>query len=506
MAMLAERKNALDSDVLLGLSPSTSLSDFESRHSNLGQALLALGRNSGPENLKTHLDRMLASFNQALRENSILTMLPNYSINPTGNESGHFLVIDLGGSTLRVAVISISEPGPGLSRADRVKIVASEKWSVENDFKTIDTAFFRWIASKIKQVVDSQDVVAAGSVFTTGITWSFALESTSYNRANICHVGKGYVVGKDVINQDLKMLLETNVLKYENIKIDVQAIINDSLAVYAAAAFTDSKTRLAMVLGTGFNVCCNLNASEDIHPLKQLGGPLVLFNTELSLFGHNFVELHTRYDTVIDSHFRHSLNFLPHMTLDPDTQEIFQPAELLTAGRYLPEIVRLIVVELIECKEIFTQQKNFGELYTPYDGFSGELLCFISENDDHAKISAALAKNYGWNVDLIPDTDITSLKLVVEAVIRRAAFVVAASMIAFMKLLQSHNGSINTNVVSVGYVGSVMEYFHRYRYMIAQLVNESSDMVDMGMRLEFHLVNESSLVGAAIGAAYHSYA
>ena len=50
-------------------------------------------------------------------------MLPNYNVSPTGDEHGQYLVIDLGGSTLRIAVVDISKPHPNLSRSERITIV-----------------------------------------------------------------------------------------------------------------------------------------------------------------------------------------------------------------------------------------------------------------------------------------------------------------------------------------------------------------------------------------------
>lgn len=502
--MLATEKPALPNDVLLGMGPYTSVSDTEPRVSALSQALFQFGRNVDVELLGMYADEFVADFDQALSEDSQLSMLPNYCINPSGDEFGDFLVIDLGGSTLRVAIVSISAPSEKEEIRSRVHIVVSNQWTVDNAKKTIDAAFFRWIGCKIKETVESQSVVLALAIITTGITWSFALDSTSYNTANVCHVGKGYVVSKDVVGKDLKQLLEGSVSQHQQMRIDVQSIINDSLAVYAASAFVDNKTKMAMVLGTGLNMCCNLKVSPRIHKNKQLGPESILFNSELSFFGHHLSrDLFTKYDTMIDGRFKANLHFLPHMSTDPETHEIFQPSELLTSGRYLPELVRLAVVDLIENKEMFVQQKKLDLLYTAYDGLTGQLLCLISECDDNAQIAEALAAYYGWNADLICLNDVVRLKLLVDAAIRRAAFVVATCIISFIKLIASHNGGLDTNVVCIGYVGSVMEHFHRYRNLIAKFVNQCPDMVEMGVLVELQLVNESSLVGAAIGAAYN---
>lgn len=472
----------------------------------MAKALYDFSRGVDLGSLGVHADGMVRAFDEALAYKDALTMLPNYSINPTGEEQGCYLVIDLGGSTLRVAIVDVA-PNDGIDdRSHRISIVTSKKWIVDNGAKTIDKNFFKWIGSKIAETIDSQNVMKRDQIIYTGITWSFALELTSFNRANVCHAGKGYYVCDEVKGHDLKGLLELSLLEHFNIRLDVKSILNDSLAVYAAGSFIDKKTKLALVLGTGLNMCCSLNFSDKILESKHLGGEKnILFNTELSLFGDNIIDdIFTSYDTQIDPRFKHNLHFAPHMELDPETNTIFQPTELLTSGRYLPELVRLALVESISNDEMFANQKqNLHQLTKAYEGFTGELMCHISEADDNNEIALALAKHYGWDQSKILMNDVVSLKLLVDAVVRRAAFVVATCIVSLIKLLVEHNGKLETDVVKIGFVGSVLEYFNRYRDLIMNYANECQDMMDMNVKIQLRSVEESSIVGAAIGAAYH---
>lgn len=493
-----------DSDLLLGLSPTTSISDMDTI-SVLGHAVELFTRSIDPAALDAHAAKMTASFNESLLEGSELTMLPNFSIHPTGDEHGNFLVIDLGGSTLRVAVISISPPLEGVTREERVQLVTSRKWQVDNSNKVVDDKFFAWIGSNIKATLESQSVILADATINTGITWSFALESTSYNSAKILHMGKGYEVSKDIQGRDLKQVLEASVLKHHQLKINVESIINDSLAVYAAGSFIDSNTKLAMVLGTGLNFCCQLATLDRIHDLKHLGSEEeLLFNSETSLFGQEMVEpFATKYDCIIDSRFGAVPGFAPHMSLDPETNAIFQPSELLASGRYLPELVRLVFVELVEKGELFTNQKQLGRIHAPYEGVDGEFLCFVHECDDDLQVAAKIEKQFGWASGLVLPSEVMSVRLLVDAVIRRAAFIVAISIVAFINLLATHNGEMSNKVVTIGYVGSVMTYFNNLRSMIGDYVNQCSFAREQGVQVVLQEVHESSVVGAAIGAACH---
>ena len=449
-------------------------------------------------NLGVYSEELLGDVKHSLRENSPITMLPNYNISPTGEEHGLYLVIDLGGSTLRIAVVDISKPHPKLSRTERITIVVEKSWIIGNDFKRIDYEFFKYIGSKINEILVGQNVIDVNSVINTGITWSFPLETTNYNSGRIKHVSKGYTVGEDIYGKDLKTVLEETLRQEYGLALEVNSILNDSLAVYSAGCFIDSNMKLAMVLGTGINMCCSLKKSSEICRYKMLADA-TLFNCELSLFGQNLCkDFATKYDSIIDQRFaRTQHHFKTFMGPDPHTQTLFQPHELMTSGRYLPELTRLVVVDLIEAGEIF-QNVDCQLFYEEYGGFSGELMCFVHETDDYNDIHVKLCKAYGWTG--IGRSDVVCLKEVVSCIIKRAAFIVANAIIAFFKLL---GGDELCGDVTIGYVGSVLNYFHEYRRLIIEYVNNAAEAKQLGVTIDLKLIDNSSIIGAAIGAAYY---
>lgn len=456
------------------------------------------------DNLNVYSEQVCEDFKAALVDNSEITMLPNYIISPNGEECGQYLVIDLGGSTLRVAVVDIDEPTGIKSREERVSVVMEKKWIIANDFKKIDYGFFKFIGSKISEVLLSQKVLDTKAVINTGITWSFPLETTSYNSGKIRHVSKGYTIGEDIYDQDLKMVLEKVMKEEHGMIMDVRSILNDSLAVYSAGCFIDDHMKLAMVLGTGLNLCCSLNSSDDLHPDKFLGNS-TLFNCEASLFGQNLcATFATKYDGIVDARFKQdNLHFKTFMEADPITKTLFQPHELMTSGRYLPELTRLVLVDLIEAGEIFQNVSGLEKILTEdYDGFSGEVMCFIHETDDYDKINEKLCDTYSWTSVSI--NDIITLKQVIDCIIKRAAFIVANTIIAFFKLLAQYSDDELQGDVTIGYVGSVLNYFNDYRSLIINYVNNNDVSKKLGVKIDLKLIDNSSIIGAAIGAAYYS--
>ncbi|RCK63970.1 N-acetylglucosamine kinase 1 [Candida viswanathii] len=227
--------------------------------------------------------------------------------------------------------------------------------------------------------------------------------------------------------------------------VEVCSILNDSLAVYSAGCFIDDNMKLAMVLGTGLNMCCSLNKSDELHPEKLLG-ETTLFNCEASLFGQNLCDT------------------------------------FATNGRYLPELTRLVLVDLVAAGEIFQNVGSLDKiLHEEYDGFSGEVMCLVHETEDYDKINEKLCEVYSWT-----------------------RFIVANTILAFFKLLEKYSHDKLLGDVTIGYVGSVLNYFHDYRSLIISYVNNNEEAKKLGLKIDLKLIDNSSIIGAAIGAAYYS--
>lgn len=124
----------------------------------------------------------------------------------------------------------------------------------------------------------------------------------------------------------------------------MEAVVNDSSAALLARAYLDQCTRFAVILGTGMNAAMYLpvtalgpnkfgNRPQSWHDVAKR----VILNVELSMFGKNILAT-TKWD-----------EYLNATHLLPD----YQPFEQLVSGRYLGEIVRLILVEAIQIAGLF---------------------------------------------------------------------------------------------------------------------------------------------------------
>lgn len=144
------------------------------------------------------------------------------------------------------------------------------------------------------------------------------------------------VEGKDVVG-----LLKEAIARRGDIKIDVAAILNDTTGCLMSCAWKNPKCRIGMIIGTGTNACYledidNVGTwDEDNNEPKH-----VIINTEWGAFG-NQGELDfilTKWDKEVD---RESIN---------PGKQLF---EKMISGMYMGEVVRQVIVDLIEEGLIF---------------------------------------------------------------------------------------------------------------------------------------------------------
>ena len=169
------------------------------------------------------------------------------------------------------------------------------------------------------------------------LAWSFPIEQTSPRSGKVMPMGKGFNATHGVEGQDLSELI-MQACGARGLNVQMRAIVNDGTATLLAQAYRNPSTRMSLILGTGTNVGIYLPVST-LGKGKMTGRPAswhsaakhVLINTEISMFGKDILPTTTWDDELNARHMR------------PD----FQPFEYLTTGRYLGEIVRLVLVDAI---------------------------------------------------------------------------------------------------------------------------------------------------------------
>ena len=123
-------------------------------------------------------------FQKKLQESDIC-MLPSYSHRfPTGNETGLFLDLDVGGSTLRIALVELrGSPGGDV----RTNIKMQQEFPMDDAIKNLrGTAFFHWIASCVHNIFFNKDMLQDLHIemLPLGLSWSFPVEYERFSFYN----------------------------------------------------------------------------------------------------------------------------------------------------------------------------------------------------------------------------------------------------------------------------------------------------------------------------------
>lgn len=138
-------------------------------------ALLGPVSGDGLVKLSTNLRKQ---FLEAL-QNDPQCMLPSYSHQlPTGQEHGQYLALDVGGSTLRVALVKLQRNSSG--GTNEGDIVSMQNYKITRDIKDLEgMAFFDWMAARIKETLSSslkQDNATESAPLPVALAWSFPIE------------------------------------------------------------------------------------------------------------------------------------------------------------------------------------------------------------------------------------------------------------------------------------------------------------------------------------------
>lgn len=302
-------------------------------------------------------------FRQKLKASN-MCMLPSFHHTlPTGREKATILALDVGGSTFRIALIELSGretcEGVKVVKDDGMDIKRLKSFPIDNSVRSLEgRLFFEWMAERIEEVLDADNHQAdnnADGPLPMALAWSFPIEQTSTRSGRLLAMGKGFLATAGVEGHDICDLV-TAACQKRKLNVSLQAIVNDSSATLLSQAYRDSTTRISLIMGTGINAAIYLPIStlerEKFESREQSWwdeANHVLVNTELSMFGRDIWNA-TRWDD--DLNQKHQ---------NPG----FQPLEYKTGGRYLGELVRLVIVEAVEKGVLFGGYLPMG-LDVPY--------------------------------------------------------------------------------------------------------------------------------------------
>ncbi|KAK9382850.1 hexokinase-domain-containing protein [Kockiozyma suomiensis] len=294
------------------------------------------------------------------KEGGNIPMIPTWVMNmPEGNETGKYLALDMGGTNLRVVEVELL--------GNRNFDVIQSKYRMPPEMKTGSSEqLWDYIADCLKSFVEeNHESVEGEDSLHLGFTFSYPCSQSAINKGILQRWTKGFDID-NVEGHDVQPMLEA-ALQRKNVSIKVTALINDTTGTMVASNYTDPKTQMGLIFGTG----CNAAYFETIGNIPKLEGLVDLppdtpmaINCEWGAFDNEHVVLpRTAYDVQID-------NESPR----PNQQSF----EKMIAGLYLGEIQRLIMLDLHAQGFIFERQ-DVEKLKVPYS-IDASLLSQIEED------------------------------------------------------------------------------------------------------------------------------
>ncbi|KAI6091489.1 hexokinase [Hypoxylon rubiginosum] len=455
------------------------------------------------ERLHTHAECMLPSFNHLL---------------PTGKERGQYLALDVGGSTLRVALVELR----GREATGREsEIIRMDSFKITPEIKKLEgMSFFDWMATRIYEVIH-KDASPDQDIIPLGLAWSFPVEQVSLSGGLLLGMGKGFLATNGLLGQDLGEIIKF-ACKKQGLNVQLAAIVNDSSATLLSQAYVHASTRFGLILGTGTNIAVHLPVSAfsrskyGTRPESWFDSAShVIVNTELGMFGKDILPL-TRWDELLNAdHPR------------PD----FQPLEHLLSGYYLGEICRLAIVEAVETAGLLGGQLP-PSLEKPYS-LDTEILSRM-EADTSPALEKALEHFTKHHPSPVPPTvsDINAIRTLATFISRRSAALLAASVFSLWDLrheTESEHAKLTPTLsndsavvlpeteaeireleaaqaatpesTKVAFNGSVIEHYPRFRATCQQYIDDLVAGSEHPGSVDLVPALESSILGAAVALA-----
>ncbi|AGO12488.1 AaceriAER143Wp [[Ashbya] aceris (nom. inval.)] len=359
------------------------------------------------------VSRKVAEELQLRLETSTVSMLSSAVIpddlcetrSPTSVTEDFLLAVDIGGTTLKSAIIST------------VDFQVAEQWAYNIPHRIVDIAFFNRIVQWVCECVFSY-VGRRRCRFLVGTTFSFPLNTKN----EITTMGKGFQMTEEVRNVSLQEILEQSFAhvmarntKY-HFEVSLGGIVNDTIAVFWTNKMLHGGDDTAMILGTGINFCFALPFSAVPRAKLPAACPedvQLLINSEAGFLGGNFLPL-----SQFDQHH-------------DDQAAPFMPLEYLTAGKWIPLSLRNA---LAYC----------GISPIRDTEFTGEFLAAII--DGHAR-------------DLFRAEEFPAVQELARTLVDRAAFCLHATICGIHRF---RYGDDPGSVVTISFAGSFLRFCTYY--------------------------------------------
>lgn len=393
---------------------------------------------------------------------STLAMLQAYCDAASGREKGLFPALDLGGTNFRVMMVKLQGGKKPIVAAEAKYRLTQEQISSSGD------VLFNAIASYVKKFIKGNGF---SGQYGMGYTFSFPVKLLGIDEGILVKWTKDFsakgVVGKKIVALQRRALERQGVAN-----VEIVALANDTVGTLETQAVMDPNCVMGVILGTGFNICVRVSSSRIKKGVGDYTGKCMIINMEAGGFDKALPL--TRYDRRLD------------VESGNKGQQI---AEKMISGKYLSQLARLLILDLIEKGQLF--DGRVPEILGSKETFRSEDMSAL-EGSDRVEI-----KRIG---KLLKGGELTKAELkllagVCRIVARRSARISAALIAGSLSKVARRTAGKATVAID----GSLFEKYPGYHRMLEEGIRELEGRSAKGISLK--LTKDGSGIGAAVIAA-----
>ncbi|KAI8366051.1 hexokinase-domain-containing protein [Radiomyces spectabilis] len=428
--------------------------------------------NLDSDQLRKFADHLVEELDDGLRkkdEDSAIAMLPSWiTRHPTGQEKGQYVGLELSGSYVHLYLVELL--GQGRTSTRQQKYLVADRLKKGSIHPLIE-----FIAGTIGKFLDFIDMKENAGGIPIGLAISFPLHQTSLQNAVVLKWTKDFDI-TDANDKDIVALLQTELQK-RYIPITIKAVLNGTAASLLAHSYRSLDTLLSCTVSTGTNAAYWEKASA-VKKCNFEDGQEVIINTEWGTFGrhHEHCLPRTFYDNRVD---RESTNAGVHHF------------EKMVSGLYLGEIVRQILVDLVDRRILFAGRCS-SELNQP-QSLPVSYMNAMEQDESEDLTNVEHIMESIMNIPKTSRHDRHIVKRVCQLVSQRAARLVAAGMSAIIK----KSGALETGL-TVSVEGTIYEHYpsfpNRVNEALRELYDKKFENINIGV------TPDGNGVGAALAA------
>ena len=275
------------------------------------------------------------------------------------------------------------------------------------------------------------------------------------------------VVGRKIVALQRRAL---GVKGVGNVKI--VALANDTVGTLQAQAALDPNCGVGVILGTGFNIAVRVASRRIRKGVGTYPGRAMIINMEAGNFDKALPL------TLLD------------LRLDRDSGNTrHQLSEKMISGKYLPQLVRLLIQDLVRKERLF--DGHIPAVFADKDSFKG-MHMDVFEAGSTVEIQKLSQELFGR---ALTPVERRTLARACRLVSRRSARIAASLIVGALTRVERRSAKR----VTVAVDGSLFEKYPGYSRRLASAIRELDGPAGKGIRLK--LTKDGSGIGAAVIAA-----